>query len=437
MNIPRTLGAIGLGLALALSQARAADYVSAPAPIVYGDGCRAPVMVSPGCPLPPPVSLQPQPQPGQPQPGQPQPGQPAATDAFAQAPPAGTGGAPESFTPNMLGDQIGLFSPRFAASSSSTSFINSSSSSSSSSAERTLSVLPQRIKIAEGESPAPQTRVFYDFNYYNNVDKSLFVGRGTPFNPAPLLFHNVALYAHTLGGEYAFLNGDASLGVRVPINSINASPQPGALAAPTSFTPVFNPATGTFSTPTGVPVGDFSDSSIGDVSVIFKYVLCRDCATGSLVSGGVDLTFPFGQVDPKGVDPDINTNLVVQPYLAFILNRGNFFVQGFSSLALRTTRTDQMIWFNDLGVGYYLFREQCPEHSRMITAVAPTIEVHANDPLYQSSLFLTGLTDVIDLTVGATVELWGRATLAVGANTPLTAPRTYDFELIAQLNWRF
>jgi hypothetical protein len=319
------------------------------------------------------------------------------------------------------------------SSSSSFSSFSSSSSSSSRGAGTTLTPIAYSIKIAEGESPRPETRVFYEFNYYTNVDKSVF-SRGLPGSPGPLLFHDVTLYRNTFGGEYAFLNGDASLGVRVPINSTNASPFPGALAPPTTAG-VFSP-TGVFIPATGVPVGDFSSSEIGDVSVIFKYVFCHDCATGSLLSGGVDLTFPTGQFDvSKGVNPDIDNTLIVQPYIAFILNRGDFFVQGFSSVALRTTRTDEMVWFNDIGVGYFMYRDRC--HDKLITAVAPTVELHANDPLYPSSLFVTGLTDVIDMTFGATVELLGRATLAVGVNTPLTAPRTYDYEILAQLNWRF
>jgi hypothetical protein len=400
------MGAIGLGLAWGLNAAWALP--PAPESVAYGRDCAAPVTVYPPCPLPP--SPQPQPQPEQPQP-QPQPGQPAPAPVFAEAPPAGTGGAPESAAPNMLGDALALslFQTRFNSSS-----FSFSSPSSSSSQARTLSMITLREKIAEGESPDTQTRVFFDFNGYQNVDESVF-------SRQPLLFHNVSFFAYTFGGEKACLNGDLSVGVRIPINSVDASASPDALAAPT---PGF---------PLGTPPGNFSMAAIGDVSLIFKYVAWRCHETGSLISAGLDLTFPTGEMSLSGVQPSVDNNLVVQPFLGYIWRHGDCFVQGFSSIALRTVRTDQMVWFNDVGVGYFVYRN----HEGVLTAVAPTLELHVNEPIYDSSLFITGLTDVIDVTAGTTFELCGRSTLALGVSTPLTAPRPYEYEILAQLNVRF
>jgi hypothetical protein len=395
------LGAIGLSLALTLNDAWAGPPGAQI--VVYERDCAAPVLISPPCPLPPAPQPQPQPEP------QPQP-QPAPAEAFAQAPPAGTGGAAESFVPNMLGDALGLFQQRFNTSSSS----STTSSSTSSSGRTTLTPISYSKKIAEGESPGPQSRVFFEFNGYQNVDRSLF-------SREPLLFHNVSYFRYTFGGEKTFGDGDMSVGVRIPINSVDASASPDALTIPTTGFPL------------GTPPGNFSMAAIGDVSLIFKYVLCRDTATGSLLSAGLDLSFPTGQVSASGVNPEIDSNLIVQPYLGYILKRGDFFLQGFSSIALRTVRTDAMIWFNDVGVGYFVYRSR----EGALTGVAPTLELHSNVPLYSSSLFTTGLTDVIDVTAGTTFELWNRASLALGVSTPLTAPRPYEYEVIAQLNLRF
>jgi hypothetical protein len=52
-----------------------------------------------------------------------------------------------------------------------------------------------------------------------------------------------------------------------------------------------------------------------------------------------------------------------------------------------------------------------------------------NDPI--------GGLDVFDLTSGVTLGLGGRAQLTLGLATPLTGPKPFDLEAIAQLNWRF
>ena len=78
---------------------------------------------------------------------------------------------------------------------------------------------------------------------------------------------------------------------------------------------------------------------------------------------------------------------------------------------------------------------------RLLTAVIPTFEAHVNDPLNHRGAFNfadpAGTADWVDLTSGVTFEFRRRATLAVALVTPVTGPKPFDFEVLAQLNVRF
>jgi hypothetical protein len=77
--------------------------------------------------------------------------------------------------------------------------------------------------------------------------------------------------------------------------------------------------------------------------------------------------------------------------------------------------------------------------------VAPTLELHIADPLRQADPGVNdfGLFDglrlhnVVDFTFGSTFEFSNRATLGAGLVVPMTGPRPFDLEAIAQLNYRF
>jgi hypothetical protein len=99
--------------------------------------------------------------------------------------------------------------------------------------------------------------------------------------------------------------------------------------------------------------------------------------------------------------------------------------------------------FTDLGVGYYVYRAS--DQSSLLTALAPTMEIHIADPLRRADPnvnvfgFFDGvkLHNVVDFTVGSTFEFSNRATLGTGFVFPVTGPKPFDFEVIAQLNYRF
>ena len=165
-----------------------------------------------------------------------------------------------------------------------------------------------------------------------------------------------------------------------------------------------------------------------------------DRHTGDLISAGVTLSLPTAS--SLLVNPSQSLLLYVQPYGAFIYNSGDLFFQGFMSITAPLLHSESIVLFTDVGVGYWWYRN--PE-ARLLTALVPTFEIHIANPLRQpdSAVETIGILDtlrlnnVLDLTVGTTLEFGRRTTLGLGLVVPVTGPRPFDVELLAQLNYRF
>src|SRR4051812_14211454 len=153
---------------------------------------------------------------------------------------------PDHFTPFMLGDFVGPVANQFSD-----------------------------VKIAEGESPRPVDRVFYKFNYYNNLNKPRWADPTEPI-------HNVDLYRHVFGLEKTFLDQRVSFGLRVPFYTLDAEAKDFHLAS--------DPNTGALVGVSGGP--GFNSTQFGNVAAIAKGVLWEDRQTGSLISAGATLSFP-------------------------------------------------------------------------------------------------------------------------------------------------
>jgi hypothetical protein len=413
-------------------------------PLIAGDPNVVPAG-GPGCCAPAPapcvVPWSPSTTPGTQIPGQQLPGMqqpenaPPTTDAFAQAPPTG-GEAAGTALPNMIGD-LGFYgvSPRITNSVSqvvipgltvaqinqrfnlsppfptagfagtyfdlntsqqftgaqllaltrpTTTFSSSSSSSSSNSSSSLSSRVPVvsfgAFKISDNESVQPVDRVFLTYNYF---DVDGFHGNSSSLN------------REVIGFEKTFLDGRASFGVRAPFSQ------------------------------TGEGLGGSSD--IDGLSFIFKYAAYMNRETGNIISGGLVVTVPTGPDIPIDVTSSINSTLL-QPYLGYVFNAGRFYLQGFSEIVIPTDNTLPTFVANDIGIGYRL--ESIP--------VTPTFEVHANDPLNHqgSSGSPIGFVDSVILTGGVHTFI-GNSCLTLGVATPITGPRLYSVEAVAQFNWRF
>src|SRR5207302_8667834 len=129
---------------------------------------------------------------------------------------------------------------------------------------------------------------------------------------------------------------------RAPVNTIDADGR------------AFSGAFGTTVSP------GITDTEFGDLSVIFKGVIARNCDTGSLLSAGLVVTtatgprhFPQAPADALLISGQRGTSL--QPFVGGIWSSGDFFVHGFSSLEIPTSRKDALLLFSDIGVGYSVY----------------------------------------------------------------------------------
>jgi hypothetical protein len=269
----------------------------------------------------------------------------------------------------------------------------------------------RNFKIADNESPRPLDRAYLTFNYFNDVngDINSRLGNG---------LRNMNAYREAIGVEKTLMGGEASIGARIPLNTLTAS---------------------------GGPF-DNTSTDIGDLTVIGKMVITQDSCTGSLLSAGLAVTFPTGPsnfADSHAILTPVHTT-IFQPYVGYIFNRERFYVHGFSSVQVPADWRDVILLQNDIGLGYRLYQARnsgCECEHRRISSVIPTLELHLNNPLNHRGVFKfddpAGTDDYLDLTAGVTIGIGRCATLAFGFVTPLMGPKPFDYECLVQLNWMF
>jgi hypothetical protein len=255
-------------------------------------------------------------------------------------------------------------------------------------------------KMADNQSPRPQDRVFIAFNYFDNIQESPTSG-----------LRDVQVFREFFGLEKTFFDQRASIGVRMPLNSISAE---GAM-----------------------PGLGGSSTAVGDLTIFLKGIVCEDRKSGSLFSAGLAVTTPDSPSGFAGAPfaRSIRT-ASLQPFVAYIANFRNWFVQGFSGTNVPTDPNVVTMYYNDVGAGYFLYRAADPD--ALITAIVPTMEVHVNTPLNHRVSHAVGappgIPDVVDLTFGASVVLGRRTIFSAGVVDPVTGPRPYELEVVALLN---
>ncbi len=340
----------------------------------------------------------------------------ADTSAAPSAPEAGTGG-PGSASPNMLGDFLGVPRPSFRAAPAGrhgpARQVRAGASPSSSAGPDDeppgfASIEPDAddgtafgalvargaFKIADDESPRPQDRFFLRFNYFNGVGDSV----ATPD------LSRTDVYREVVGFEKTFLDGNASIGVRLPFIDVQGDPS-------------------------------VRKDAFGDLSVILKYAFINEC--NKVLSAGVVVTAPTGaRFEQTPFSPTIHDTLV-QPYIGALYDSGKYYVHGFSSVLIPTEDDDITLLFNDVGVGYYLYKSD--DRDSTMNFIAPTVEAHVTTPLNHRGIGTgpVSLTDIVDLTGGVTFVLCGHSTLTFGFVDPVTGPKPFNYEAQAYLNWKF
>jgi hypothetical protein len=271
------------------------------------------------------------------------------------------------------------------------------------------------IKISEDQSPRPQDRVYFTFNYFQGVNDQV-----NQRLQAPIGYTQVFRY---IGGfEKTFLDGQGSVGFRVPLDSVTA-----------------NSASSRAS-------GDFGGTStaVGDMSIYGKYILLENRETGSLLSGGLAVTAPTGPGRFAGFDTFAPSphGTSFQPFIGYIYNTGRLYFHGFTIVDVTTTGQDPVLLYNDFGLGYFLLRPDPRALSTpFISMIAPTFEVHVTDPLNHRNPYSlrdpAGMTDIVNLTYGINIGIFERTLVTFGVVTPVTSPKPFDFEAMAFVNYFF
>src|SRR5271157_2294395 len=396
-----------------------------PAPGLEGVPGYAPGMPAPGVEAAPGMGAAPgapgagaEAAPGLAAPGAPSPAAAAAGAAALEAA-AGTAGpgfggglgaASEAFP--MIGDRGPLFlrqnlrqDPRFPPIP--TPIPPPGTNSASLTARSVAAIVPaiRGFKIADNQYPRPVDRVWVSFNYYDGVNSGLNSELGAPIK-------NMQVYNEIFGFEKTFLDQQASIGFRIPVNTL-------------TITSAFPGLSG-------------SHSSTGNFSSFFKYVLWQD-NRGNLISGGVDLSFPTGPTTFAGYPTNQGIKAFeFQPFLGYIYQHDRYYLQGFSSIAVPTDRNLATMYYFDIAVGYYVYRSQNPR--ALISAIVPVFETHLNIPLNWAGFqprYLGSTPDVVDLTWGLNLGLASRAVLSAAYIHPVTGPTPFSGELALMLNVPF
>ncbi len=266
-------------------------------------------------------------------------------------------------------------------------------------------------KIAENQSPQPQDRVFFTTDYFNNLNGAINRRFDSPVQ-------NLLAYRYVFGFEKTFDDGWGSFGARLPLDQLTGT----------------STISGNFAKPGG------TSTSLNDLSLFAKYVLKRNPETGSLISVGLETTLPTGPNQFAGAKYIEGLNdTEIQPFIGYLWIKNRFYLHGFTSMSTPTTIRDVTMVYNDIGVGYFVYRADDP--NSFISSIAPTFEVHINDPLthrdWTNANDPFGTADVVDLTYGVNVAFFGQSVLTFGWVTPVTGPRPFNYEAVLLFNWRF
>ncbi|GIW79097.1 MAG: hypothetical protein KatS3mg105_0904 [Gemmatales bacterium] len=239
------------------------------------------------------------------------------------------------------------------------------------------------LKIAENQNVRPQDRIYFNYNYFNNVNNT-----------------GVDYHREMPGFERTFLGGDASFGMSLPI----------------------------FQSTSGPDV--FGVEGFGNLNTVVKYAFIND--PDRVITGGMSMTFPTGRGIRIPGQSTVNP-VFFQPFGGYLFSGSLGYIQGFTSLAVPTDSRDITILFNDIAFGVRAYQSANP--NARVQAIIPTGEIHINTPLNNRGLDNTpfGLQDSFIFTGG--MHIVGQlGTLTLGVATPFTGPQPFDVEAVVLYN---
>ncbi|QEH33808.1 hypothetical protein OJF2_23380 [Aquisphaera giovannonii] len=261
------------------------------------------------------------------------------------------------------------------------------------------------FKVADNQYPRPVDRVWVNFNYFDGVNSGL-----NRILQAPI--KNMQVYNEIFGIEKTFLDQQASIGFRIPVNTLTIQ--------------------------SGLQNLGGSHTSVGNFSSYLKYAFYAD-EKGNLLSAGLDMTFPTGPRSFGGYPSLQGINAFeLQPFLGYILMMDRAYLQGFTSIQVPTDRNLATMYYFDVSVGYFLYRARDPR--AMISAIVPAFETHLNQPLNWAGFqpqYVGSTPTVVDLTFGLNIGLANRAVLSTAYIRPVTGPTPFNGEFALMLNIPF
>jgi hypothetical protein len=266
----------------------------------------------------------------------------------------------------------------------------------------------RNAKISENMSPRPQDRIFFNFNYYNGLNNTINLRDGSPVT-------RMKAYIYNFGLEKTFCDGMGSVGIRVPLNNLTADSFNNVLSTPTSTSP-------------------------GNLTVFGKYILAQNPQTGSLVSALFAISPQTGPGRFAGAPYLFPLNSTYfQPAIGYIYNYNRWYFQGFTGFSFSANPNDVSIIYNDFGIGYFIVKN--PDRRAFLSALAPTFELHVNNPINHRDVFnrfdIAGSPDTVNLTYGINFGFFNTAVLTAAFVTPVASPKPFDTEALLMLNIYF
>lgn len=264
----------------------------------------------------------------------------------------------------------------------------------------------RNFKVSENQSPRPQDRIFFDYNFYTNVNSTVNTALRSPVN-------RLNAYVYMWGFEKTFDGGNGSIGMRLPLNTLTGS-----------STTIYVPAS----------------SALGNLDIFAKYILKQNVETGSVLTAGFQISPPTATGRFAGAPYLYGLNTTyLQPFIAYLWRQDRFFVQGFSGFIFPATNSDVSMMYNDISTGYFVY--QNPDTSRLVTAIVPSFEVHVNSPLDHRNPFNAfdpaASANATNLTYGLNVMFHGRSMLTAALVTPVSSPKPFDTEFVLFFNYFF
>jgi hypothetical protein len=260
------------------------------------------------------------------------------------------------------------------------------------------------FKIADNQYPRPVDRVWVNFNYYDGVNSGINEVLQSPIK-------GMQVYREVFGFEKTFLDQQASIGFRLPLQTLTIMSDFPGLGG--------------------------THTSTGNFSSYLKYAVYDDGP--NFVSVGLDMTFPTGPRTFAGYPTILGINAMdIQPFVGYIFQRDRVYVQGFSSIMVPLDRRLATMYYFDIGLGYFLYRARDPRS--LLSFVVPAFETHLNQPLNWAGLqpqYIGSTPTVVDLTFALNVGLSRRAVLSLAYVRPVTGPLPFNGEFALMLNVPF